>query len=109
MVGKKAPKQPTITKSRTESTLTRPRKGAKLKEEVWQTEDGRVVRYSLAYINHRVCGVDNGRALGYDNSHDYHHRHFIRAVEPVKFTSYEALHGRFEAELIQLWKDEETK
>jgi len=42
-VGKKAPKQPTITKSRTESTSSRPRKGATLKEDVWQTEDGKVV------------------------------------------------------------------
>jgi hypothetical protein len=110
-VGKKPPKQPSIiTKTRhTESTLTRPRKGAKLKEEVWQAEDGQVVRYSLAYINHRICGVDNGRVLGYDNSHNYHHRHFMGAVEPVEFDNYEALSERFEAEIIELWKEEESK
>jgi hypothetical protein len=109
-VRKKAPKKQSITKTiHTESTLTRPRKGAKLKEEVCQTEDGQVVHYSLAYINHRVCGVDNGRVLGYDNSHDYHHRHFMGTVEPIEFESYEALSKRFEAEVIQLWKEEETK
>lgn len=57
------------------SYLTGKRRGAVLKEEVWSV--GReVVRYSLAYINPRLCVVDNGRVLGYDNSHDYHHRHF---------------------------------
>ena len=106
-MGKKTPKQPTkVTKTlHTEFTLTRPRKGAKLKEEVWQTDDGQVVRYSLAYINHRICGVDNGRVLGYDNSHNYHHRHFMGAVEPVEFDSYDALSERFYAEVDELRKE----
>jgi hypothetical protein len=70
-VAKKAPLPPTITKTLDETyVLTRPRKGAKLKEEVWQNSaDGKVVKYSLAYINPRICGSDNGRVLGYDNSH----------------------------------------
>ena len=110
VVGKKAPKQPSITKTvHTEYVLTRPRKGAKLKEEVWQTEDGEVVRYSLAYINHRVCGVDNGRVLGYDNSHEYHHRHFMGTVEPIEFDSYKSLSARFQAEVNELWKEEKRK
>ena len=88
--------------------LPRPTKGSVLKEEVWQTEDGQVVRYSLAYINHRACGVDNGRVLGYDNSHGYHHRHFMGTIEPVEFDTYEALHDRFQAEVFELWKEEET-
>jgi hypothetical protein len=91
-----------------ESTLTRRRKGAKLKEEVWTTENGQVVRYSLAYINHRICGVDSGRVLGYDNSHGYHHRHFMGTIEPVEFDTYEALHDRFQSEVFELWKEEET-
>jgi predicted transcriptional regulator len=49
---------------------------SKLREEVWQTADGKVTKYNLAYINHMVCRADNGRVLGYDNSHDGHHRHF---------------------------------
>jgi hypothetical protein len=43
--------------------LNRPRQGAKLREEVWQTEEGEVTKYNLAYINHLVCQVDNGRVL----------------------------------------------
>ncbi len=77
----------------------------KLKEEVWTTENGQVVRYSLAYINHRICGVDNGRVLGYDNSHNYHHRHFMGAVEPVEFENYETLSKRFYAEEDELRKE----
>ena len=41
--------------------LKRPRRGARLKEEVWQSEDGEVLKYSLAYVNPGVCGPDNGR------------------------------------------------
>jgi hypothetical protein len=110
VVGRKAPKQPSITKTvRTEYVLTRPRKGAKLKEEVWETEDGQVLSYSLAYINHRICGVDNGRVLGYDNSHQYHHRHFMGAVEPVEFANYEVLSRRFYAEVYELWRREDEQ
>ena len=74
---------------------------------MWQTDDGQVVRYRLAYINHRICGVDNGRVLWYDNSHNYHHRHFMGAVVSVEFDSYEALHDRFQNEVFELWKEEE--
>jgi hypothetical protein len=35
------------------------RRGAILKEEVWY-EGGGVVKYSLAYINPRICDIDNG-------------------------------------------------
>ena len=76
--------------------------GAVLKEEVWY-EGGRVVKYSLAYINPRICGVDNGRVLGYDNTHEYHHRHFMGQVERVEFDGYEALVTRFEREVRALW------
>ena len=62
-----------------------------LKEEVWQSDNGQVVKYSLAYINPRICAVDNGRVLGYDNSHGRHHRHFMGDVEPLEFDSYAAL------------------
>jgi len=110
VVGKKAPKKPPIAKTvDTEYVLTRPRKGAKLKEEVWQTVDGEVVRYSLAYINHRICGVDDGRVLGYDNSHEYHHRHFMGTVEPIEFENYRSFLASFETEVNELWKEEERK
>ena len=89
--------------------MLRPRKGAKLKEEVWQTEDGEVVRYSLVYINQRICGVDNGRVHGYDNSHEYHHRHFMGTVEPIEFDDYEALSKRFYAEVYELRRIEDEQ
>jgi Family of unknown function (DUF6516) len=82
------------------------RKGAVLKEEVWY-EGRRVVKYSLAYINPRICGVDNGRVLGYDNTHEYHHRHYMGEVEDIEFVSYEELVLRFERELYELWRIED--
>ena len=106
-MGKKPPKQPRkVTKTVDVAyVLPRPTKGSILKEEVWQTEDGQVMQYSLAYINHRICGVDNGRVLGYDNSHNYRHRHFMGTVEPVKFENYESLSKRFYAEVDELRKE----
>jgi len=69
-----------------EHRLKGKRRGAVLKEQIW-FEDGQVVAYSLAYVNLKRCSLDNGRVLGYDNSHDYHHRHFMGTVEPVAFTT----------------------
>ena len=111
MVGKKPPKQPPkITKTVDKQyVLPRPTKDAILNEEVWENESGQVVNYNLAYINHRICGVDNGRVLGYDNSHNYHHRHFMGALEPVDFDNYEALSKRFYAEVNELRKTKERK
>jgi hypothetical protein len=82
------------------------RKGALLKEQIW-FEDGEVVAYNLAYTNLRRCSRDNGRVLGYDNSHDYHHRHFMGEVEAVEFTTYVALVERFIGEVHDLWRIED--
>ena len=49
-----------------------------------------------------ICGMANGRVLGYDNSHGYHHRHFMGSVEPVEFKDYEALNERFRSEVKEL-------
>jgi hypothetical protein len=87
--------------------LSRPRRGAILKEEVWQDEHGTVVRYGLAYLNPRTCGADNGRVLGYDNAHGYHHRHFMGQVEQVGFTTYADLNRRFLKEVQELWRQED--
>jgi hypothetical protein len=65
------------------------------------------MRYSLAYLNPPICGVDNGRVLGYDNAHDYHHRHLMGQVEQVVFTTYEHLNRRFLRELKELWRQED--
>ncbi|MDE3187335.1 MAG: transcriptional regulator [Acidobacteriota bacterium] len=84
------------------------RKGASLKEQVW-FKNGAVTSYSLAYINLKLFPGDNGRVLGYDNSHGYHHRHFMGKVEPVEFISYSALVERFIAEVHQLWRVEDEE
>jgi len=63
-----------------------------------------VTRYNLAYINHALSSKDNGRVLGFDNAHGFHHRHFMGAVEPVTFTSYEAISDRFEREWQEIIK-----
>ncbi len=55
----------------------------------------------MAYINPHICYVDNARVLGYDNSHGYHHRHYMGKEEPVEFQTYEAIAEQFERE----WKE----
>lgn len=88
--------------------LSGKRRGAVLKEEVWY-EGAEVVKYSLAYINPRVCAVDDGRVLGYDNSHNYHHRHFMGQVEEIEFRSYGDLILRFQREVEELWRNEDER
>lgn len=88
--------------------LSGKRSGAVLKEEVWY-EGERVVKYSLAYINARICAADNGRVLGYDNTHEYHHRHCMGQVEKFEFHGYEELVNRFERELHALWRAEDGR
>lgn len=87
--------------------LKRPGRGAKLREEVWQTPQGKVTKYNLAYINHLACQVDNGRVLGYDNTHDRHHRHFMGKVESIEFEDYKSLAARFQKEVRELWRIED--
>lgn len=84
------------------------RKGALLKEQVW-FENGTVVAYSLAYINLKRCSVDNDRVLGYDNSHNYHHRHFMGEVKGIDFTNYADLTERFIREVHDLWRIEDEE
>lgn len=57
-----------------------------------------VIRYTLAYINPAIHGGDNGRVLGYDNSHGFSHRHFMGQRTAEDFPGYEALYERFETE-----------
>lgn len=73
--------------------------GGILKERVIrELPSKKVVSYALAYVNPRIFSGDNGRVLGYDNSHDYSHRHYMGVVTPDSLTSYEALYERFEQE-----------
>lgn len=102
-------KRPPVRKTKLEvHQLRGTRKGAVLKEFAY-SEDGHIVAYSLAYINLKLCAADNGRVLGYDNSHGYHHRHFMGTVEAVDFTTYEALVERFISEVHELWRIEDAE
>ncbi len=67
-----------------------------LRREVWVDRLGRVTRYNLAYINHDLHAGDNGRVVGYDNAHGFHHRHHFGTVEPIEFLSFEDIEERFE-------------
>ena len=78
------------------------RGNGQLRREVWVDERGRITRYNLAYINHRLHCGDNGRVVGYDNAHDGHHRHYKEKVEPVDFVSFEDIEERFEQDWIAL-------
>jgi hypothetical protein len=84
------------------------RKGAILKDEVW-FENGQVIAYNLAYVNLKRCRVDHGRVLGYDNSHGFHHRHFMGKVEAIEYTSYSDLLDRFIEEVHELWRIEDEE
>jgi hypothetical protein len=47
--------------------------------------------------------------LGYDNRHDYHHRHLMGEVEAIQFTTYAALVERFIGEVQELWRLEDEE
>ena len=82
-----------------------PRKygGGTLKEYVIrELPSGKVSHYALAFINPKICGVDNGRVLGYDNSHGHSHKHYMRKKTDDVFTSYEDLYKRFQAEWMEI-------
>lgn len=84
--------------------------GGILKYEVWGVignGETIVTRYNLAYINHRICQKDNGRVLGFDNAHDYHHRHYMGAVQSVEYVSYERTLERFQKEWQKIVSSEQ--
>ncbi len=70
---------------------------------------GQTIKYSLAYVNAAVCAADNGRVLGYDNSHGRHHRHFMGKQEAFEFSGFEALARRFYREVRELWRREDEE
>jgi hypothetical protein len=48
------------------------------------------------------CKLDNGRVVGYDNAHGYHHRHLMGHVAPIEFVSYEDVEERFELDYLAM-------
>ena len=81
------------------------RGGGILKIEAWENTKGEIVKYSMAYINPLIFSGDNGRILGYDNSHSFHHRHYFGEISEIHdFVSYQELVERFEAEIKEFIK-----
>ena len=81
------------------------RGGGIIKIEAWENEQGKVVKYSLAYINYMIFSGDNGRVLGYDNAHNFHHKHYFGELSEVDdFTSYQDIVERFEREIKEFIK-----
>ena len=75
--------------------IAKRRGNGELRREVWVNERGRVTRYNLAYINHKIYQRDNGRVIGYDNAHGYHHRDYFGNIEAVGFVSFEDIEDQF--------------
>ena len=86
--------------------------GGLLSYEVWgYRKQGNtfVTRYNLAYINHDMYQGDNGRVLGFDNAHGYHHRHYMGRIEELAFVSYAATQERFQREWLEIVKQTRGK
>jgi len=77
----------------------------RMREEVWQDKNGVVVRYNLAFINRYLTSRDNGRVLGYDNNHGYHHRHFMGETSAIETRDYGVIYDRFIDEVRELRKE----
>jgi hypothetical protein len=92
---------PTFMKTEDVEYHLRCASGAKAiyREEVWEDEAGNVLKYNLALIHFGMCPQDHGRAVGYDNAHGRHERHFMGEVQEVEFISYEATLTRFQDEV----------
>lgn len=69
-----------------------------LRRQVWVDKQGDVTRYSLAYINYHIHQKDNGRVLGYDNAHGYHHKHYMGKVEAILLSNFEEIESCFQKE-----------
>lgn len=76
-----------------------------LRREIWVDRSGRIVRYNLVYVNHLIYVGDNGRVLGYDSAHGYHHRHYKGTVTTVSFERFEQIEARFQREWSRLAKE----
>lgn len=78
--------------------------------EAWGDIDtGSIRKYNLAYVNERIFSRDNGRILGFDNSHVYpefvstHHGHCLgRVFENRRFVTFADALERFERHLRRL-------
>ncbi len=86
-------------------TINQKRGGGIVKIDAWENKQGEIKKYSMAYINHLIFSEDNGRVIGYDNTHNYHHKHYFGKISEVEnFTNYQELVERFEKEIMEFTK-----
>ena len=90
----------------TEQFPVNPKRGGGIvKIEAWENEKGAIVKYSMAYVNPLIFSGDHGRVIGYDNTHDFHHKHYLGEISEVNdFSNYQELVNRFEKELKEFIK-----
>ena len=73
--------------------------GGMIKFEAWEYKD-KIVKYNMVYINREIFPNDNGRVMGYDNSHNFHHKHYFGKIyELDDFISYQELVQRFKNDI----------
>jgi len=78
--------------------------GGIIKFEAWEFED-QIVKYNMAYINKNIYPNDNGRVVGYDNSHNFHHKHYFGQITELDdFVSYQELVQRFKNDIKEFIK-----
>ena len=80
------------------------RGGGVIKFEAWEYEN-KIVKYNMAYINKNIFSNDNGRVIGYDNSHNFHHKHYFGEITELDdFINYQELVKRFRDDLKEFLK-----
>ena len=84
------------------NVLSRKKGNGILRREVWVDGKGKVIRYNLAYINAKEFAEDNGRIVGYDNAHNYHHRHYYGKVQEINFVNFQQIEESFEIDVTEI-------
>ena len=78
--------------------------GGIIKFEAWEFEDV-IIKYNMVYINKNIFSEDNGRIIGYDNSHNFHHKHYFgEIIELLDFVNYQELVKRFKNDIKEFIK-----
>jgi len=78
--------------------------GGIIKFEAWEYEN-QIVKYNMVYINKSVFPNDNGRVMGYDNSHNFHHKHYFGQITELDdFINYQELVQRFKNDIKEFIK-----
>ena len=78
--------------------------GGVIKFEAWEYEN-KIVKYNMVYINKNIFPNDNGRVMGYDNSHNFHHKHYFGQITELdNFINYQELVQRFKNDIKEFIK-----